>query len=422
MIEREDNLRIVVTGYGAISSLGAGVERSWQGIINQESGIKKIEPSVNSRVSVGGKVVDFRGEDYFARKDLKRIHPSAQFAYAASLEALEMSNLLDKKTMQICDEVDQDLVGIRVGTGIGGATQTIADVEDIILERGDDKISPWAMLLVLPERVSSVSSIKLNARGEVAATVAACATGSICIIDAIRAIRCGDAEVMVAGGSESAIDKIGVGSFAAMRALTEFNGDPTKASRPFDKEASGFVMAEGAGVLVLESLEHALKRGAEIKAEIVSYWNCADASHDTAPSGEGAMRAMRNALKRAALKGSDIDYINAHGTSTPTGDGPELDAIKGVFSEEDLTNILISSTKSATGHMLGAAGGFEAIMAIKAIERGIVPPTLNLDNPIRSGLDLVPWESREREVRYALSNSFGFGGLNSVLIFGRYNP
>lgn len=415
-----DEKRIVVTGMGAISPVGLNVSESWANLIAGKSGIRKIDPPVNSEVSVAGLVEGFTSS--ISPREIKRIHRSAQFSYAAIVEALYDAGLLkDLATMTEGESplinVDPERIGTRIGTGVGGGSE-IAEIEDTIRDKSDRRISPFAMLILLNERVSTVPSRLLNLRGPVATTVAACATGSISIVDGMYTIRMDDADAMVVGGAEAAIHRVGVGSFNSMKALSKTE-DPLEASRPFDEDANGFIMAEGAGVLVIESLAHALRRNARIHAEIIGYGNSADAFHDTQPSGEGAVRAMRIALRKAGITPKDVNYINTHGTSTPTGDGKEPDAILEVFGDT-LAGIPISSTKSATGHLLGAAGGLEAIIAIKAIEEGIVPPTLNLHKPIREGINFVPLEAQKRDVNIAMSNSFGFGGINSVLIFRRY--
>ena len=401
--------RVVVTGMGAVTPLGLCVAETWQNLIDGQSGIKIIDPPVNSQVSVGGVVENFDPEKYIPGKELPRIHRSAQFSCAAITEAVQDAGLKN---------ISPEDIGIRMGTGIGGGGE-IAEMEDIILKYGDHKISQYSMLRLLPERVSTIPSRLGNLRGPTATTVAACATGSMAIIDGYYTLSLDDAKVMVVGGSEAVVHRIGVGGFNAMRALSRKGSKPERISRPFDKKADGFVMSEGAAVLVLERLEHAEQRGARIHAEIVGYGNTSDAFHDTVPSGEGAVRAMRIALEKACLKPEDVDYINAHGTSTVVGDGKELDALSEVFGKS-LRRISVSSTKSATGHMLGAAGAIEAIFCIKAIEEGIVPPTLNLRNPIRPGLDLVKGKAKHKEVNVAMSNSFGFGGINSVLIFKKF--
>lgn len=427
--------RVVVTGLGAISPLGNNVQETWDRLISGQSGIARISQeldgkrvgAINSTVDIAGLVKDFDSSKFLTAKILRRIHRSAVFSTIAFLEALyhagiiTVTNLLGTGQPQLIG-VDRHRIGIRIGTGIGGGS-VIAETEDVIRDEGDQRISPFAMLRLLTERVATVPSILLGIKGPVSSVVAACASGSIAIGDAVDKIRLGKADVMIAGGTEAAIHRVGLGAFNAMRALARNNDNPKFASRPFNRGVEGFVMGEGAGMLVLEDLAHAKARGAEsrILAEVIGYADTADAYHDTDPSdqGEGAVRAMRLALEQAEIDPAEVDYINAHGTSTPKGDEIELQALREVFGKH-LKNISVSSTKSATGHLLGAAGGLEAVICIKAIQEGIVPPTLNLHDPIQPDLDLTPLQARKRQVNVAMSNSFGFGGLNSVLIFRRY--
>lgn len=407
--------RIVVTGMGTVTPLGIGVSETWKNLIEGKSGIRKLEKDVNSQVNIAGIVEGFEPTRYIPGRELLRVHRAAQFSQAAVIEALIDAGFCDGKTLIGIEPED---IGIQMGTGIGGGSE-IAEMEGIIREFGDTRISQYSMLNLLPERVATVPG-KLNKfRGPTATRVAACATGSWAVVDGVYILLEDDAKVMAVGGTEAVIHRIGIGGFNAMGALSRNRRFPGKASRPFDKKANGFVVSEGAGALILELLSHALSRGAKIHAEITGYGNTSDAFHDTVPSGEGAVRAIKLALRKAGIEPEDIDYINAHGTSTPAGDGRELDALSKVFGK-NLKNISVSSTKSATGHLLGAAGAVESIFCIKTIEEGIIPPTLNLRNPIRRGLDLVPNYARQREVNTAMSNSFGFGGINSVLIFKKY--
>lgn len=426
MAEIDPSRRIVVTGMGTVNPLGLDVKTSWANIIAGYSGIIVIEPPELAipDVRIAGQVKGFDPKPYIPPKEIRNIHPSAQFAYVAALEALQdaglvdLTNLLTPKLL-----ANPNRTGLALGSGIGGGMY-IAEIEDTLRDKGPNRVRTTAMLQLLPERSNSITSILLGIKGPISAIVAACATGSESIINAIYRIREKDADVMVTGGTEAAISPVGLASFNALRALsTHHQENPTEASRFADEEADGFVMAEGAGVLVLESAEHAQRRGAKIYAEIVGYGDTADAHDDVAPSGEGAVRALKLALGKSGIYPREVDYINAHGTSTPSGDPVELEAIAEVFGRNN-PRLSISSTKSAVGHMLGAAGGFEAIMCIKAIEAGIVPPTLNLRNPIKEaeGLDLVPLKAKVKPVDVAISNSFGFGGINSVLVFKRFEP
>lgn len=409
--------RIVVTGMGTISPVGLSVRESWNSIISGRSGIRRLEPQVNSQVEIGGQVKGFEPEKYLPKKESSRIHPCAWFAAAATGEALKDSGIFREKMLS---GVNPERGGVVIGTGIGGGS-TIAEVASVIMEKGDDRIPTFSILKILPDSTASSTSRLYGLKGPVFTPTAACATGSMSITAACRMIMLKEADWMVAGASEAAIDPVAVGSFVAVKALSRRNSEPERASRPFDKDASGFVMAEGAGILVLEELKHAQGRKAQIYAEIAGFADTADAYHVTEPSGEGAVRSMRLALQRGKVKPEQVDYINAHGTSTPVGDPAELKAIKEVFGKNS-KRLSISSTKSATGHMLGAAGAFEAIMAIMTIKEGIVPPTVNLENPIpeAEGLDLVPLVAKRKKVEVSMSNSFGFGGINSTLVFKKY--
>lgn len=414
--------RVVVTGLGVISPLGLNAPDTWQNLIAGKSGIRTLEAPPDPRVNVAGAIVDFDPEKYFPKKELSRIHRSAQFAFAATVEALNNAGLLRgdiRDNLQLAN-IDPDLIGLRIGTGVGG-TPYAADMERIIQEKGAERIPPSAIFQLLPERTFTVASMGLGIRGPGATLVAACATGSESIADAVRVIKLGEAKAMIAGGTEATIDRISAGAFAALRGALSKDDNPETASKPFNEDSAGFVMAEGAGLMVLEDLEHAVLRGANIYAEVAGYADTLDAYHETAPSGEGARRAIRLTLERGRILPSEVDYINAHGTSTPTGDPAELLAIRDILGEY-AKETSISSTKSATGHLLGAAGGLEAVIAVLAIRDGIVPPTLNLRNPRSEaeGLDLVPLVAKRRRVNVALSNSFGFGGINSVLAFKRY--
>ena len=416
--------RVVVTGLGMVTPLGNNVDNSWKNIIESKSGIKKIslfdiENIPDSISKVAGEINVSEDDNnafnptlYIEKKDIKKMDRFIWFGVAAAEEAIK-----DSGWEPNTDEEKQN-TGVIIGSGIGGLT-SIQDTSISTVEKGIKRISPFFIPSALINLVSGHVSIKYGFSGPNLAPVTACATGSHAIGEAMEIIKRGDADIMVAGGTEAAICQIGIGGFSAMHALST-NQDPSKASRPWDKDRDGFVMGEGAGVLVLEEYEHAKKRGAKIYAEVVGYGLTGDAYHITAPdsSSGGAKRAVKMALKKANMNPEDIGYINAHGTSTPMGDVLEFNAIKDAFSS-CLDKIYMSSTKSATGHLLGAAGAIEAIFSIKAIQDGILPPTLNLDNPDEacSGIDLIPHKSKEVKINAALSNSFGFGGTNASLIF-----
>ncbi len=418
--------RVVVTGMGILSPLGLGLDLNWRRITAGKSGLRKIRSfdasDLPSQVAgeVPTKTETEDGEGYLdiskfiEHKEQKKMDKFIHYGYVAATEAVEDSGWKPQ------DYEGQCRTGVLIGSGIGGLTN-IQDTSIMMAEKGPRRISPFFIPSSLINLISGNVSIKYGFKGPNHSVVTACATGSHAIGDAARLIMMDDADVMVAGGAEAAICRSGVGGFAACRALsTGFNDTPEKASRPFDKGRDGFVIGEGAGIVVLEEYEHAKKRGAKIYAEVVGYGLSGDAYHVTSPAedGDGGFRAMKAAIKRANIALEDIGYINAHGTSTPLGDDIELSAIKRFFGDA-LKNISISSTKSAIGHLLGAAGAVEAIYSIKAIETGILPPTLNLDDPsdVAEGLDLVPHKAREKKVTAALSNSFGFGGTNACLVF-----
>ncbi len=414
--------RVVVTGLGLVTPLASGVAKSWDRLVAGQSGIGAIQSFDVSDLpcKIAGQVLygdsangGFDPVDYVEAKDLRKNDRFIIFGIAAGQQAVEDAGWTPS------DEYEQDRTGVMVGSGIGGL-ETLCDGAITVKERGPRRLSPFFIPAALINLVSGQLSIKYGFRGPNHAVVTACSTGAHAIGDAARLIAFDDADVMVAGGAEAAVCRIGVAGFAAARALsTGFNDTPQRASRPWDQERDGFVMGEGAGVVVLEELEHAKKRGAKVYAEVVGYGLSGDAHHVTAPAedGRGAYRAMQNALKRAQLNPEDIDYINAHGTSTPLGDEIELGAVKRLFGDH-AQRLAMSSTKSATGHLLGAAGAVEAIFSILAINESVVPPTLNLDTPSPAceGVDLVPHRARERTVRTALSNSFGFGGTNASLV------
>jgi 3-oxoacyl-[acyl-carrier-protein] synthase II len=407
---------------GMVTPLGDGVDTNWRRLLAAESGIRSIQAfdtsdlatRIAGEVPLGDKANGhFNVDSYIAPKDQRKLDRFIVFGLTAAQQAVEDSG------WQPQDEEGRTRTGVMIGSGIGGL-QTIYETSLILKERGPRRVSPFFIPSALINLVSGQVSIKYGFKGPNHSVVTACATGAHALGDAARLIQLEDADVMVAGGAEAAICRIGIAGFNACKALsTDFNDTPTRASRPWDKKRDGFVMGEGAGCVVLEEYEHAKKRGAKIYAEIIGYGLSGDAYHITAPSedGDGAMRAMKAALKRGKLNTDQIDYVNAHGTST-MADTIELGAVKRTFGQ-DAYKLSMSSTKSATGHLLGAAGAIEAIYAIKSINDQVVPPTLNLDEPDEGcDIDLVPKQAKQRKVRYALSNSFGFGGTNASLIFG----
>jgi 3-oxoacyl-[acyl-carrier-protein] synthase II len=415
--------RVVVTGMGLVTPLGIGLDRVWNRLIEGESGIGAIQsfdvsdlPSrIAGQVPRGDRESGrFNADDWVPPKDQRRMDAFIVYALSAAVQAVEDSG------WRPASEEERERTGVMIGSGIGGLP-VITEGAITIHERGPRRISPYFIPASLINLASGHVSIRYGFKGPNHAVVTACSTGAHAIGDAARLIMLDDADVMICGGTEAAICRLGIAGFAAARALsTGFNDDPPRASRPWDQDRDGFVMGEGAGVLVLEEYEHARNRGARIYAEVLGYGMSGDAYHLTAPSedGSGAYRSMRNALRSARLPADSIGYINAHGTSTPLGDEIELGAVKRLFGDHAY-RLSMSSTKSAIGHLLGAAGSVEAIFAILALRDGIVPPTLNLENPSPScDLDLVPKTARERRVRYVLSNSFGFGGTNASLIFG----
>jgi len=418
--------RVVVTGIGIVSPLGVGVEHVWKKLIKGESGISSIQSFDVSDLpaKIAGQVPrgdissgNFNPDEYVTPKDQKKMDDFIVMAMAAAHEAVKDAGW-EPKT-----DAERNSTGVMIGSGIGGLN-VIYETSQILKEKGPRRVSPFFIPAALINLASGHVSIKYGFRGPNHSVVTACATGSHAIGDAARMIMLEDADVMVAGGAESTINRLGIAGFAASRALsTNFNDNPPAASRPWDKDRDGFVMGEGAGILVLEELEHAKARGAKIYAEVVGYGMSGDAHHITAPAedGNGGFRAMTAALKRAKLDPKDIDYINAHGTSTPLGDEIELGAVKRLFGEHAY-ELTMSSTKSAIGHLLGAAGAVEAIFSILALRDQVAPPTLNLDNPSEGcDIDLAPKQARPRKIRNVLSNSFGFGGTNASLVFSAPN-
>ena len=422
--------RVVVTGLGVVSPLGRGVKHNWESLMAGKSGIKRIEGvdlkdipvMIAGQVPFGENEPDFNPDTVFAPKDQKKNDKFIMFGMAAAGDALKDAGW-DPET---ATEEEKYRAGVMIGAGIGGL-EGIYENSISFNEFGMKKISPFFIPSVLINLISGNVSIRYGLKGPNHACVTACSTGTHAIGDAAAMIARGDADMMVAGGAESAVNVLGLAGFARMKAITsDFNDAPEKASRPWDKARSGFVMGEGSGAVVLEELEHAKKRGAKIYAEIVGYGMSGDAYHITAPSGDGAYRAMKMAVDHAKENGvelSDIGYINAHGTSTPAGDVGEAMAVKRLFGDEGVKHVSMSSTKSAIGHLLGAAGAVEAVYTIMAIQEQTCPPTLNLENPADElvDFDLVPLKPKKREIKAAMSNSFGFGGTNSSIIFKKFN-
>jgi 3-oxoacyl-[acyl-carrier-protein] synthase II len=409
--------RIVITGLGAVTPIGNDVETAWKNLLAGQSGIGPITlfDAAAYDTRIAGEVKQFDPVPAFPTpKDARRSDRFSQFGVYAARAALLDSGL-------DLDKTDRDQVGAFLGSGIGGL-KTTEDQHSILLEKGPGRLSPFMIPMLILNMASGFFSMFHKLRGPNVATCSACATSTHAIGEAWRTIKMGDANVMFAGGAEATIVPIGIGGFCAMKALSTRNDEPTRASRPFDADRDGFVMGEGAGVVVLEELEHAKARGARIYAELVGYGNTADANHMTAPApfGEGAARCMKMALRHARLAPTDIQYINAHGTSTPQGDIAETQAIKSVFGDH-ARKLAVSSTKGATGHMLGAAGASELVFCVKAIQNGVVPPTINLEKPDpECDLDYVPNTAREMQVDAIVNNSFGFGGHNATVIARKF--
>ena len=414
--------RVVVTGLGLVTPLGVGVETTWAKLLRGESGVRAIQSFDVSdlQAKIAGQLPrgetsegNFNADDWVEPKEQRRMDPFIVYAMAAAQQAIEDSGARPKT------EDEKERTGVMIGSGIGGLIG-IAEGSQVLAEKGPRRVSPFFIPSNLINLASGHVSIRYGLKGPNHAVVTACSTGAHAIGDAARLIQWEDADVMVAGGTEAAVSRLGIAGFAAARALsTGFNDTPEKASRPWDKRRDGFVMGEGAGIVVLEEYERAKARGAKIYAEVTGYGMSGDAHHITAPAedGNGGFRSMRAALKRAGLKTSDIDYVNAHGTSTPLGDEIELGAVKRLFGE-DAYKLSMSSTKSAIGHLLGAAGSVEAIFSVLAIRDQVAPPTLNLEDPSDGcDIDLVPLAAKKRPIRNALSNSFGFGGTNASLVF-----
>ena len=409
--------RVVVTGMGVVSPVGNDMGTTWRSILEGKSGAGPIThfDATNFPVRFAAELKGFDPLQFMDRKEAKRADAYTQYAVAAAVQAMADAGYTDGHG------TDPDRVGVIVGSGIGGLT-SFEEQHDVYRERGPGKISPFFIPMFIADIAAGIVSMRFNAKGPNYATVSACATSAHAIGDAFRTIQYGDADVMITGGAEATVTPMAIGGFANMKALSERNDSPATASRPFDQTRDGFVMGEGGGILILEELEHAMRRGARIYAEIAGYGATGDAHHLTAPApeGEGAQRAMRRALKDASAQPSDVGYINAHGTSTPANDYNETRAIKAVFGEAART-VNVSSTKSSTGHMLGAAGVVECAVAALTVREGIIPPTINYGTPDpECDLNYTPNAPVKRDVRMALSNSFGFGGHNVTLAVRRY--
>lgn len=407
--------QVVVTGMGCVSPFGVGVETLWKNLKEGNSAVRYLTLDKEKHlVHIGGQVPEFDSSPYVDAKDARRMDKFILCSVVAASLAMEDSGLdLEKE--------DLTRIGVIAGSAAGGL-ETIQKNHELMQQRGYHKCSPFMVPMMITNMAAGKISIKYGLRGMSKSVVTACATGAHSIGDAMRAIQCNDADVMIAGGAEAGICDLGIGAFTSAKTLSKSNDDPKKASRPYDIKRDGFIMSEGAGILVLEEKEHALKRGAKIYAELKGYGQSSDAYDMVAPDpeGKGAVLAMELALKDAGLKPSDIGYINAHGTSTHVGDIAESNAIKKVFGDKEQNkNLLVSSTKSMTGHMLGGAGSVEAIIAIMAMREGIVPPTINLEeqDPEVANLDYTPNKAKQKEMSAVLSNSFGFGGCNAVLVF-----
>ncbi|MFA4909943.1 MAG: beta-ketoacyl-ACP synthase II [Desulfobacteria bacterium] len=408
--------RVVVTGLGAVTPLGIGAEKTWKALCAGKSGIGRISrfDTTNFQTKIAGEVKDFDPEDFLDKKQVRRMDSFVHYCMASTIMAMDDSKL------EVANQ-DAERIGVLIGTGLGGLP-TLEKNHTLLLEGGPKKISPFFIPMMIANMAPGQVAIHFGIKGPNTCVVTACAAGSHAIGDSYKVIQRGDADIMVTGGTEATITPLNIGGFNAMKAISTNNDEPEKASRPFDKNRDGFVPAEGAGTIILEELELALKRGANIYAEIVGYGLTGDAFHITAPDpqGSGAARCMKMALNDANILPSEVDYINAHGTSTPMNDTIETIAIKTVFNEYS-KKVPVSSTKSMTGHLLGAAGGVEAVFTILTIRDGIIPPTINYETPDPDcDLDYVPNVARKADVKIAISNSFGFGGTNATLVFKRF--
>ena len=403
--------RVVVTGLGVVSPVGIGVKTAWDNIIAGKSGITQITKFDTSAFAstIAGEVKDFNVEDYLSAKEARRMDTFIQYGLVAAMEAIKDSGI-------VATEENAERIGVSIGSGIGGM-QYIEDTDILYQASGPRKISPFFIPGTIINMISGNLSIMYGFKGPNVAIVTACTTGTHSIGDASRMIEYGDADVMVAGGSEAAITRLSVGGFAAARALSTRNDDPATASRPWDKDRDGFVIGEGAGVMVLEEYEHAKKRGAKIYAELTGYGMSADAYHMTAPNMDGPRRSMRNAMQNAGINPDAVEFINAHGTSTPLGDANETNAIKAAFGDH-AKKLVVNSTKSMTGHLLGGAGGLESVFTVLSIYNQISPPTINIFNQDPDcNLDYCANTARDMKIEYALKNNFGFGGTNGSLVF-----
>lgn len=403
--------RVVVTGLGVVSPVGIGVKTAWDNLIAGKSGITQITKFDASAFAstIAGEVKGFNPEDFITAKDARRMDTFIQYGLAAAIEAVKDSGI-------VATEENAERIGVSIGSGIGGM-QLIEDTDILYKESGPRKISPFFIPGTIINMISGNLSIMFGFKGPNVSIVTACTTGTHSIGDASRMIEYGDADVMIAGGAEAAITRLSVGGFAAARALSTRNDDPATASRPWDKDRDGFVIGEGAGVMVLEEYEHAKKRGAKIYAELSGYGMSADAYHMTAPNMDGPRRSMRNAMQNAGINPDAVQYVNAHGTSTPLGDTNETNAIKAAFGEHAY-KLVVNSTKSMTGHLLGGAGGLESVFTVLAIHNQVSPPTINIFNQDpECDLDYCANTARDMKIEYALKNNFGFGGTNGSLVF-----
>jgi len=412
-----DKRRVVVTGLGVVSPLGSDLELFWKRLVSGYSAVRRIshfDPAAMD-TQIAAEVIEFDVDKFIAKKEQRRMDPFCHFAVSAAKLAVADAGL-------DFGVEDPTRVGVLCGSGIGGLL-TLETQHSVLLERGPGRCSPFMIPQMIVNMAAGLIAIDMGLKGVNYSVVSACASGAHCIGEGLRAIQHNDAEIIVAGGSEAAITPLGIAGFCAMKAMSTRNDAPEKASRPFDATRDGFVMGEGAGILVLEELEHARRRGAHIYCELAGYGATCDASHITAPAegGEGAARCMQRAMADAGVTPDDIDYINAHGTSTPLNDKSETQAIKTALGPERARRVMVSSTKSMTGHLLGAAGGLESVICALAIQRGVVPPTINYENQDpECDLDYVPNTAREQRVRVCLNNSLGFGGHNATLLFREF--